>query len=139
MINFQILGQVKIENYSQTHIRLTDMTNLTEYFFDKKFTKVYTNEQSLYGGEYIYIKGFEYGEAFQFFNYNVVFPVATSVENLLHIINGWCYESVDITVDDVEPSIPLSNTLNFIQGTNITITVAEDIDNSKTEIGRAHV
>lgn len=134
MINFQILGQVKIENYSQTHIRLTDMTNLTEYFFDKKFTKAYTNDQSLQGGEYIYIKGVEYGESFVFFSYNVVFPIAITVQDLLHIINGWCYGSVDITVDDIEPSIPLSNTLNFIQGSNITITVVEDIDNSKTDV-----
>jgi len=35
MLNLQILGPVKLENYSQTQIKLTDMTVLTEYFFDK--------------------------------------------------------------------------------------------------------
>lgn len=115
-------GDLSFENYSQTLIKLTanDQGYVTELFFDKKTTTIYVSESNM-EGEYIYINSIGSDYQFYFIFGQIVLPVCTYMDEFMNIVNGWCYGGIVVSLNGGTPLDPLG-ILNFIEGTNITIT-----------------
>ena len=64
---------------------------------------------------------------------NVISPTFSSIDELINIINGWANSSHEISVNGAN-SVGMLNTLNFIEGTNITITTNYDPTNNVTDV-----
>ena len=64
---------------------------------------------------------------------NVTSPTFSSIDELINIINGWANSSHEISVNGAN-SVGMLNTLNFIEGANITITTNYDPTNNVTDV-----
>jgi len=64
---------------------------------------------------------------------NVISPTFSTNQELINIINGWANSSHEISVNGAN-SVGMLNTLNFVEGTNITITTNYDATNNVTDV-----
>jgi hypothetical protein len=64
---------------------------------------------------------------------NVISPTFSTNQELINIINGWANSSHEISVNGTN-SVGMLNTLNFVEGTNITITTNYDATNNVTDV-----
>ena len=130
-------GDITIENYSQTQLKVTatDGLDTTSYYFDKKLIYVYLNEATSSDGiGFFYIESLLYnGNTYSFPLYNIVSPVVTDTNDFLNLVNGWTYNSIQVSLNSGTPLTPLA-LLNLIEGSNIVITATEDIVNNKIDI-----
>jgi hypothetical protein len=129
-----IRGELSFENYSQTQIKLTadDDGFVTEFFFDKKTTTMVVSPSNM-EGEYIYINSLTNSYQFYFIYSQVVLPVTTYMEEFINIFNGWWYGGISVSLNSGTPLDPL-RTLNFIEGTNITITESYNSVNNTIDV-----
>jgi hypothetical protein len=128
-------GTLSFENYSQTLIKLTvdDQGFLTEHFFDKKTSTINTSNV-IVEGEYLYILSDTLANPFQFIYSDVISPTSQSIEEFLTIVNGWFYTGgPEVSVNGGTPVGPL-NIINFIEGTNITITAVDNLTTNSVDV-----
>lgn len=128
-------GTLSFENYSQTLIKLTvdDQGFLTEHFFDKKTSTINTSNL-IVEGEYLYILSDTLANPFQFIYSDVISPTSQSIEEFLTIVNGWFYTGgPEVSVNGGTPVGPL-NIINFIEGTNITITAVDNLPTNSVDV-----
>ena len=128
-------GTLSFENYSQTLIKLTvdDQGFLTEHFFDKKTSTINTSNV-IVEGEYLYILSDTLANPFQFIYSDVTNPTSQSIEEFLTIINGWFYTGgPEVSVNGGTPVGPL-NVINFIEGTNVTITAVDNLPTNSVDV-----
>lgn len=128
-------GTLSFENYSQTLIKLTvdDQGFVTEYFFDKKTSTIDTPSTTV-NGEHLYIRTDTLANPFQFIYADVINPVTQSVDEFLTIANGWFYTGgPEVSVNSGTSVGPL-NILNFIEGSNITITAVDNLTTNSVDI-----
>jgi hypothetical protein len=128
-------GTLSFENYSQTLIKLTvdDQGFVTEFFFDKKTSTINTPSTTV-DGEHLYILSDTLANPFQFIYADVISPVTQSVDEFLTITNGWFYTGgPEVSVNGGTPVGPL-NIINFIEGTNITITAVDNLAANSVDV-----
>jgi len=121
-------GSVSLENYSQTQIKLSvyDPTStyvLDEFLFDKRrigltFPDLGVGIEPPYETMCITEAGLN---VFCFYLPNIISPPANNIASFINIINSWMYGGVSVGLNGETPLNPLQ-TLNLIEGSNITIT-----------------
>jgi hypothetical protein len=127
-------GNISLEDYSQTEVKITSEEDgiVSTYYINKKSSYVYVNPDSM-AGEYVHINQFFTQNQFYFPFSRVVAPVTTFMNEFLNIVNGWFYGGSSISLNGGSPISNLG-TLNFIEGTNVTITETYDAVNNRVDI-----
>jgi hypothetical protein len=146
-----LLQNVEIYNYSRTHIKVItyDVSPTGEYYLEKKSTLFRIN--SLIGPDNYSVNGVDqlgpYGlntvSLIQIgstgpsltFEYSVVRqPAFSTIEELVTIVNGYlAYTGVALSKNGGTPLDPLG-VVNLIEGANITLSLANDIPNDRTDV-----
>ena len=131
MINLPIDTQFYITNYSPTQIEIRSFFGDLVYLVTKEALVVYIIDDytislrsslssSLIMEWIVYVP-------------NVLSPSFTDINDLVTILNGWANGSYNISVNNAN-SVGMLNTLNFVEGSNITITTNYDSANNKTDV-----
>ena len=131
-------GSLSFENYSQTQIKLTFDSgySVVDYFFDKRLVKIPIPDNPLTAEQLLIIPGVgpEYPNVFQFAYPEVILPVTSSVDEFRNIINSWLYTGgPQVSVSGGTLVGPL-NTINLIEGTNITITAVDNLAANSVDV-----
>lgn len=131
-------GSLTFENYSQTEIKLTfdNGYSIVSYFFDKRSVEISIPDDYGNSGQLLIVPGVgpKYPNVFQFGYSSVVSPATSSVEEFRNIINGWLYTGgPQISVNGSTNVGPL-NTINLIEGTNITITAVDNYTTNAVDV-----
>lgn len=133
-------GTITLENYSQTQLKVIvqDGSNSTiDYYFDKKLVYLYLNavtETPSIGAGYFYIAAISpLGNSYSFPLFNISSPPISDIPEFLNIVNSWTYGSSQVSLNSGTALEPLG-ILNFIEGSNITITTAYNSVNNSTDV-----
>lgn len=135
----QIIGTVKFDNYSQTQIRLTAYDDMDipyyEYFFDKKTLSFNLPTLPDSPDGYYTFCMMESGFIRYYFTIGQITSPATKyVPELLNILNSWIYgEGMSVSLNG-GPALDPLRTLNFIEGSNITITESYNSVNNTIDV-----
>lgn len=131
MIFFPADAQLIISNYSSTEIEIKSFLGDLRYLISKDaLVATKANEYTI-----------NIASALDSMNIidwtitanNVISPTFSSIDELINIINGWANSSHEISVNGAN-SVGMLNTLNFIEGTNITISTNYDPTNNVTDV-----
>jgi len=133
-------GTITLENYSQTQLKVIvqDGSNSTiDYYFDKKLVYLYLNsvtETPSIGAGYFYIAAISpLGNSYSFPLFNISSPPISDIPEFLNIVNSWTYGSSQVSLNSGTALEPLG-ILNFIEGSNITITTTYNSINNSIDV-----
>jgi len=86
------------------------------------------------GAGYFYVSAISpLGNSYSFPFSNIVSPSISNVSAFLNIVNSWIYGSTQVSLNSGTPLEPLG-ILNFIEGSNITITTGYNSVNNSTDL-----
>lgn len=124
---------VEISNYSQTQIKISvyplglGVPVTTDYLFDKHAVNVrlegLPSDPTIPATLFVVTQPESYVVQFDYIN--VISPLAGSPEELFNIINGWLVYVSGVSING-GTSTGLLNTINLIEGPNITITATSN-------------
>jgi hypothetical protein len=133
---------IELANYSQNLIELkyypvpSEPLITTSYYLDKKIT--FVQLQTTLPSDPTAVSttislSTIYGESYQFQYYDVTIPVISDAQELVNTIAGWLGYISDVSVNGGSP-VQLFNTLNLIEGSNITIVTTPDPINNVLDV-----
>lgn len=126
-------GNIIIEDFSTNILKLTSENPVgffNDYYLIKNGTRIVISNDPALTGWYTLIA--HTGVTYQFWYGQVTSPVTIDGDQFEYILENWVYDTSKVQKNNTY--VAQNQTLNFIEGANITLTITDDYPNKRTNI-----
>lgn len=126
-------GNIIIEDFSTNILKLTSENPVgffSDYYLIKNGTRIVISNDPALTGWYTLIA--HTGVSYQFWYGQVTSPVTIDGDQFEYILENWVYDTSKVQKNGTY--VAQNQSLNFIEGANITLTITDDYPNKRTNI-----
>jgi hypothetical protein len=126
-------GNIIIEDFSVNLLKITSENPpgfFTEYYLVKNGTTIISSNDPANTGWYTLVA--ETGVTYAFWYGQVTVPATIDGDQFLYILENWVYDTSKVQKNGTY--VAQNQSLNFIEGANITLTITDDYPNKRTNI-----